>query len=262
MKILILEDDLWEAERLETKVKKYFDEKCHIIGPIATFQGAVEAVRHWSPNIALIDINLKDNPVGGINLASVLNEFHQIPIIFVTGSKKEQVLHNTSKIDFCDFLCKPWNDEGLKKALSRAEASLAAQNKTGHRTFILPSKRDLFWARKKDGGYESIAYDDIVMVKPAPDHTQEIFIYDQKTLVITGKLKDELFKIYFGFYDNFYLLGQKGTAILNRKYIRKVINDKVVVSIGQDDQILVNIPRGWKDALLKWLGIDGKTPLA
>ena len=259
MKILILEDDPIEAERLSLRVTEYFKRNCHIVGPLENFADAIEAVKQWAPNIALVDIALGQNQFGGINFAETLQGFYQIPVIFLTGINDPKILNETAKINFSDLICKPWNDEGLFRALEKVEKSMGSINTAGHRTFIMPNKSDRFWLKINKGEYEGINYENIVLVRSA-GHYNEIVVYNQKSLFIIAKLKDELYNLHFGFYDNFFLLGR--SCILNRKYVHRIRGNEIFLRVDEKKIVPQKIPRNWKEILMKWLGIDSHAPHA
>lgn len=259
MKILILEDDPIEADRLVIKVREYFKQKCHIIGPVSSFKQAIEAVKHYAPNIALIDIGLGENQFGGINFAEALQAFHQIPVIFLTGITNPKVLQETSAINFSDLIAKPWQESALFMGLSKAKDLLDSPNILGHRTFLMPNKSDRLWLRINKGEYEGVNYSDIVLIN-SNGHYNEVVIYKQKPLFIIAKIKDDLYNRHLGYYDNFFLLGRG--CIINRKYVKRVRGNEVVLDIDGKATSSQDIPRGWKSALLEWLGIGGNEPHA
>ncbi|MDR9803355.1 response regulator [Rhizobium hidalgonense] len=113
MRVMIVEDENIIALELE----RIAQEAGHqTIGPVSTVEQAL-AHAHRS-DVALVDLNLSDG-ASGAQLARRLIDRHGVDVIFVTGSP-ENVGHGIDGA--LDVISKPFTDQRIVSALSRAEA--------------------------------------------------------------------------------------------------------------------------------------------
>ncbi|MCC5939127.1 MAG: response regulator [Lunatimonas sp.] len=89
MKILIVEDDLITGEDLAEEIRERFKStSLEILGPVDTYMAAIDLINDRHPDIALLDIALKDDLDAGIRLSQYLNQAHPIPTIFLSALPK------------------------------------------------------------------------------------------------------------------------------------------------------------------------------
>jgi len=79
MTILIVEDEYLIADDL---MQVLLDQGADVIGPIATLDAAMAAVAERRPDLAVLDINLRGQPV--FPLADLLTA-QRVPFVFTTG---------------------------------------------------------------------------------------------------------------------------------------------------------------------------------
>ena len=115
MKIVILEDETLAAERLEKLIKEY-DSTFEILNVIDTVEEAIEWFdNHPSPDLAFFDIQLADgNSFQIFEKADV-----SCPLIFTTAY--DQYALKAFKVNSIDYLLKPIDEAGLRKAFSQYE---------------------------------------------------------------------------------------------------------------------------------------------
>lgn len=256
MKVLILEDDLLEADRIVKAVKDFFDKNCEILGPFTDFSAAVESIKFGLPDFAILDIQLGANKYAGINLAEVLQKIYYVPVIFLTGISERSLLEKVDKIPYCDFLKKPFNKESINRSFEKAKVSITHRIYTRHRTSILPNSSDRFWAKVGRSDFKAVSYDDIAFIRSI-GHYNEVFCKSLKhPLIIKGNLRSDIFLAHFSSYANFYLLGR--SHIINKTYLDYVKGNRLVMSIDKDDGCTIDIPRNSKVALFNWLGLNPK----
>ena len=254
MKILVLEDDLLEAERITKMANNYFNGQCEIVGPFTEFRMAVNSIKTIRPDFAIVDIKLGKDRYGGVNFAEVLHQLYGVPLIFISGITDNHLLRQTDQIEFCDFLKKPWQHAGFRKALEKAVHLAKSKKKSIHRTTILPSAKARFWAKLNKGEYQAIPYEDIILIKSVR-HYNEILIRNRKQyLLVKGNLQSELFDTHFRFYDNFFLMGR--SIVFNRDYVQRVRGSQLFFGINHLETFPIAIPRNWKPKLLEWLEIN------
>jgi CheY-like chemotaxis protein len=102
-KVLIVEDEAIHAMYLKMMLKK----KGYIIcGTEATGEGAIDNVEENIPDMVLMDINLR-NSIDGIEVAYILREKYNFPIIFISGFDDPETMNRIKPIKNTWKLTKP-----------------------------------------------------------------------------------------------------------------------------------------------------------
>ncbi len=102
-KILILEDNQFDAELLLIELKKIFKQYEHVI--LESVGGFTETVKSFQPDIILSDYNL--GPENGLEVIKIAKEIcPQIPVIIVTGALSEEVAVNCIHHGAWDYIIK------------------------------------------------------------------------------------------------------------------------------------------------------------
>ncbi|MEQ8239738.1 MAG: response regulator [Cyclobacteriaceae bacterium] len=102
-KVLIVEDEAINAMFLKIMVSKCGYE---VTGTAATGDVAIASVEGNSPDLILMDITLR-NSIDGIQVANILREKHNFPIIFISGYDDKETLNRISLISNTWKLSKP-----------------------------------------------------------------------------------------------------------------------------------------------------------
>ncbi len=111
----IVEDEGMIAMLLrELLTREGFDVVC----TVKTGQEAVNCVREMTPEIMLMDINLDDD-MDGIEAATLIREFSNIPIIFLTAYTDSRTKERAEKVRPYAFLSKPINKQLLISTLTQ-----------------------------------------------------------------------------------------------------------------------------------------------
>ena len=113
MKVMIVEDENFIAMELERIAQ---DAGHQTVGPVSTIEQALA----YAPksDIALVDLSLSDG-LSGAQLARRLIDRYGVDVIFVTGSP-ESIGNGIEGA--LDVIAKPFTDERIVGALSRAQA--------------------------------------------------------------------------------------------------------------------------------------------
>jgi DNA-binding LytR/AlgR family response regulator len=123
-KIMIVEDDPLFSDALD---KLLSGNGYHILPPVNNYDDAKKQLLHLEPDLALIDIGLPGEK-DGIQLASYIYEFTQIPVVFITGHTDAVTLQRAKKSHPHSIVVKikPILDEGsvLKKIEQQLIASI------------------------------------------------------------------------------------------------------------------------------------------
>ena len=119
MKILIIEDELPAAEKLELLLKKY-DPRIEILKRITTVEKSVAFLKENQKNIDLIflDIQLTD----GLSFDIFKSIQVETPIIFTTAFHEYAI--DAFKLNSIDYLLKPLSFNALSKAFSIVHSTI------------------------------------------------------------------------------------------------------------------------------------------
>jgi DNA-binding response OmpR family regulator len=132
MRILVVEDDVLIGFVLETELTNAGHQ---VIGPVGTVERGLELAMATHPELALLNINLKDGG-NGIELARLLAERLNCPSLFVSGSVSEA---RGAKDAALGFLAKPYNPAAVVESID-----VVAQILHGHRPTGIPAELELF----------------------------------------------------------------------------------------------------------------------
>ncbi len=126
MKILIVEDDPFLSEMLIGDIKSLIGNgEIEIVGPSDSFSQAVELLKLYPVDVALLDITLHDDLNAGIRLAQYINQTRPIPILFLSGLPRNTGFDVAKYTAPLDFLHKPYNRQQL---LDKLELAMVRQS--------------------------------------------------------------------------------------------------------------------------------------
>jgi CheY-like chemotaxis protein len=110
-RVLIVEDEFLIALQLEANL---IDFGCRVVGIMSDFKGLAGVAE--APDIALVDINLRDGPTGG-DIACELSHRFGTTIIYVTANPAQITRPAPTAIGIVN---KPFCPNALQQAISRA----------------------------------------------------------------------------------------------------------------------------------------------
>jgi DNA-binding LytR/AlgR family response regulator len=149
MKILIIEDDLLFATRLEAMLSEtlfHFEDHCN------TADEAITWLKEKRCDVALIDIHLGIG-LNGIELSKEFKKL-EIPVVFITAFPSEELYNESLQNNESYFLVKPFDKFTLSSVLNKIN-----KNREGS-TFILKDNNQLIkmeWSNllyiEVDGNY-------------------------------------------------------------------------------------------------------------
>lgn len=115
-KILIVEDEALIAIAIEEALTHLGFDVCGIVshGNKLTF-----ALEECAPDLILMDVMLPGNQ-DGIDLAKVINDVYQIPVVFLTASSNKAVFERAKETNSYGYIIKPFNDRDLKNTIELA----------------------------------------------------------------------------------------------------------------------------------------------
>jgi two-component system, response regulator PdtaR len=113
--ILIIEDDVLIAMSLDCVLS---DAGHSVEGPVATATDALALAERTKPDLALVDINLRDKRGAGVDLARQLLARWNIPSLFLSAQTLEA---HSSRDAALGLLGKPFTDDAVLGSVKLAE---------------------------------------------------------------------------------------------------------------------------------------------
>jgi CheY-like chemotaxis protein len=110
MVILIAEDQQIVAMMLAWQLEAAGH---HVLRPVATLREAEALATQEAPDLALIDIGLRDNE-SGVSLARKLQSELQIPCVFITGEPAAARAHSDAALG---VIAKPYSPTDLNRSI-------------------------------------------------------------------------------------------------------------------------------------------------
>ncbi|MCX7820207.1 MAG: PAS domain S-box protein, partial [Brevinematales bacterium] len=123
IKVFVVEDDLIYVKDLEITIKKL---GYNFIGFSENAEQALSKIKHLTPDIILLDINL-NNKIDGIELARQINKDSFAGIIFLTAYSEKDVIENALCKFPYGYLIKPVQEKDLDIAIKIAYRHLNLQ---------------------------------------------------------------------------------------------------------------------------------------
>lgn len=117
--VLIVEDDMIISMVLEQMIEKVGH---HVVDKAATGQKAIELAFKLSPDVILMDIQLKDD-VDGITAMQKIRKSSTVPVIYITGNSDQYYRSRVKETNYVDYLVKPIQMEDLKASINKIFAS-------------------------------------------------------------------------------------------------------------------------------------------
>jgi len=140
MRILIVEDEMIAALDLEGTL----EEAGHtVVGCAMTTEDALMVVGYDCPDLALVNINLKDGHGAGIELARVLLERYGVPSLFVSGQIRDARKNRDVALG---YLMKPWRSKTLLASIEVADRIIH-----GQKAEPVPQELELFDGEDLEG---------------------------------------------------------------------------------------------------------------
>ncbi|MBP2133335.1 DNA-binding NarL/FixJ family response regulator [Methanomicrobium sp. W14] len=103
-KVLIVEDEIIVAMGIERSLSSF---GYNVVGLAVRGNDAVRMTGELIPDIALIDIDLKDKKMDGVDVAKTIGERWDIPVVYLTSYADEDVLSRAIRANPYGYLIKP-----------------------------------------------------------------------------------------------------------------------------------------------------------
>lgn len=123
--IIIVEDDEITALNLKLSLQK---QGYKILAISNSLNDAIEKMRQFKPNIAIIDISLQDSD-DGIELAKTIKSSFSIPFIFLTSYSDEDIISKAILTEPYGYIVKPFDPSSLHATIQMAIFRFDVENK-------------------------------------------------------------------------------------------------------------------------------------
>ncbi len=115
-RILVVEDGLIMARDIEARLKRM---SYDVVGIAGSGDEAVRKAKDLSPDLVLMDVNLKGG-VDGIRAAELIRGRADIPVVYVTGYSDDQTLRRARATDPFGYILKPFDERELHGTIEMA----------------------------------------------------------------------------------------------------------------------------------------------
>lgn len=204
LKILIVEDELIIAEDLQEILEDLGYEVC---GIAISYREALALIEEKSPDLALLDIQLKGGK-DGIELAQEINERFHLPFIMLTSHADQHTINRVKEVSPYAYLVKPYNE---KEILAGIELAMARFTKENSRKSTVDQEegvllKDSLFVRS-NGMLVKIKLQDIIYFEADANYTQ-LFTKDKKFVVrstlkeLEGKLDSRFVRVHKSYLIN------------------------------------------------------------
>jgi len=124
VKVLIVEDEELYADKLEMQLEKL--EYDHL-GTVDNSVDALSLIDKQLPDLILMDVHIQGD-YDGIELAGLVQQKQDIPIIFITSLKDDLTFKRASRTKPLAFLTKPFDELQLQRSIELAVIKLEPGN--------------------------------------------------------------------------------------------------------------------------------------
>jgi DNA-binding LytR/AlgR family response regulator len=176
--ILIVEDDMVIAANISLQLTKLGYE---VTGIESRGEDAIHHAKENLPDIILMDINLK-GPLDGIETAKSIQEFSDIPLIYLTGNSDEASFQKAKETHPFAFISKPFNELNLERTIALVVEKIAkGKNGVSEKPSFEEVLEDRVFIRS-NGKLIKVMLDEILYVEADRNYCN-IFTADQKFVI-------------------------------------------------------------------------------
>lgn len=221
-KILIVEDDMIIGANLSLQLCNLGYE---VSGILARGEEAIEHVSKNTPDIILLDINLR-GALNGIETAIAIQKLADIPIIYLTANSDEKTFERAKVTRPKAFIAKPFNKLSLQRTIALVVEQLNKGEKTEPEAPGLQVLNDRIFVRHH-GKMEKLLFNDIRYIEADRNYCTVVTVAKKYVLSSTLKvLEEKLPHSIFIRVHRSYMVNISKLDVVTDKYIeidRKVI---------------------------------------
>ena len=241
IRIGIVEDDIFSSTLLQHELNSMdYD----VLEPCTDYQQAVAMLNTDTPDLVILDINLKGEKYG-IEIAGYIRKNWNIPFIFLTGKDDKDTLAQAKLVKPSAFLVKPFKQSDLHAAIEIAVNNFNFKDKKAQQPAAEENKMlsDIIFI--KDGDYfYKVKFDDVELL--SSDNVYVIVHTAQKKFMVRASLNEYIEK-----FDpsKFIRVHQRYAVNINK--IDKINSEDLIVNKQE-----IPISKSYKSALMKRLNLD------
>ncbi len=171
LKIMIVEDEIIVAKDIQRILKKLGYEA---FDPFANGKKALDSIEKLTPDLILLDINLKSSEMDGIHVAEQIHQHYQIPFIFLTAFSDKATLERAKLTEPYGYIIKPSEEDDIRTAIEIAYYKYT---------------KDLEMQNK--GNRFAAALDSLEVAVIITDSNEKVIFMNKMAETLTGCLKQE-----------------------------------------------------------------------
>lgn len=239
IKIGIAEDEIIIADHLaEILIKLGYD----VTESAATYAEAIKMIEEETPDIVLIDIQLKGKK-DGIDLATKIKETYQLPFIFLTANADAATVLRAKKTNPASYLIKPFTRDDLYTAIE-----ICMYNASGKKNSRLPEAENNFILKSalfiKDGiHFNKVKFSDILYLES--EHVYVKIHTATKFFLVRSSLQE-----YLEHFDSKLFFRTHRSYAVNLDHIQSVNATSVIIN-----DITLPLGKTYRDELLGRLNL-------
>ncbi len=238
LKVLIVEDDLMISESLKDILEMLDHE---VVGIAANADDAIELCNKYSPQLALLDIQIGGD-IDGVDLAEIINDQFDIPFIFTTAFADNTTVARARERGPFGYLVKPYGVKDINAAIEVAMGTYE-RLKTAEKSSGMSKIIDNSIFLKVDAKLIKVKIEDILFVEAKGDYA--LFKTPNKGYIVHSTMK----KV------------QERLEAFNFQKVHRsfVVNLSKIVDIEESNLLIedkvIPISRANKEALMKRLNL-------
>jgi len=244
-RILIIEDEVHQQERLCTLLKKSFPES-QVVGVASNINEGKQLLEKHAPDLVFMDVMLP--PYTSFDLLSSLSS---IPFEMIFTTSYEEYAVRAFRLSAIDYLLKPVDEEQLNLALEKFKQKRSLKNSAAHIQNLLANLQVSHVQHTRVAlptltGFIFITVKDILRCES--DNTYTTFFTLDKRRIIVSKTLKECEQMLSGF--PFFRV--HNSHLINMEYITEYIKGEGGI-IKMTDGSHIDVSRRRKDEFLRQL---------
>lgn len=232
MKIIILEDEKQVAEKIESLIKTYFDNRNKQV-EITWFSDAFSLLENYSSDVSVLFMDIQMKMMSGMEAAQKIRKIDPyVLIVFVTNLAQYAV--EGYSVNAFDFILKPVDYAGFEMKLNRIVHEL--EHRSVDKFINLKLKNGIIRLAISDISYIEVSGHDVIY------HTKDEEYICRQTLKNVAK---ELESDYFVLCSN--------SCLVNLAYVKKVYKS-IILTTGEELFISQGKRKQFMMELAKYMG--------
>ena len=239
LKILIIEDEIITA----TDLKEILIQSGHtVIGIAKNYSETLILLNRELPDLVLVDIQLRNSSLDGIEVAKILANEYMLPFVFLTSHSETQMFERAKITNPAAYLLKPIRHQEVVFQIELAYNHYTANKKADNN----PVKSENVFL-PLEGGHQKIVKSDVLCIKAEGAYVN-VYIKNQTNPYLFSMNLGYLAQ-YFSF-ANFYQISR--SYIINLDYLIRYDAEYIYLSHYEGK---ISLPQNRKAEFIKKLAI-------